>query len=256
MSEDLSHLSDEELKALGREMGVEISLPSDLESEPLPPVSPEEAAAAIDHGDPREGREGDEVPPEPPSGPRRVPGPNDDLIAAGEPPRETLEQLLLRAKLDPFGGFTEEEEQRVRDHYGYTASERRTIAERQGTADRILAKADADGYQGDLPAEVQQIWCNTSKDERTARTLIASWGMETFLTSAIHQQALMQAGREEKMAPVRKAFVEVQKRKASKKRTRASAPSTRRAWSPCTSGRGVWPRTRTRPCSRSRLRVT
>ncbi len=37
----------------------------------------------------------------------------------------------------------EQEEQALRDHYGYNASETRTRAERQAAADRIMAKAGA-----------------------------------------------------------------------------------------------------------------
>lgn len=80
-------------------------------------------------------------------------------------------------------------------------------------AARITAKLEADGYQGELPEEVERIWGNSPKDERTARTLIQAWGMQAFLGSALHLEAVEATSREQRMDPIRKAFVKAQEKK-------------------------------------------
>jgi len=74
-------------------------------------------------------------------------------------------------------------------------------------------------YQGPLPPDIEEVWGNGILDdtgqpaESTARVLIQTWGVERFRASGMHQLAVQEAGREAKMDPVRKAFIEAQRKK-------------------------------------------
>lgn len=50
----------------------------------------------------------------------------------------SLEELIAKGRAG--GVLSDAEEQRIRDHFGYTASETRTLAERDATASRITAR--------------------------------------------------------------------------------------------------------------------
>lgn len=62
-------------------------------------------------------------------------------------------------------------------------------------------------YEGELPGEVQAIWGISHESERTARQMIAAWGLDRFLRSELHRQAKYEATREARMNPIRAAFV-------------------------------------------------
>jgi len=122
----------------------------------------------------------DRDPDEPePKGPRRVPGPNDIPIRA-----ERENRLLTPA-----------EEQAIRDRYGYTATEKRTQAERQGAAQRVRDKTRL-GQPRPLPDDIERVWGQGRLDSSgfpaadTARYLIGQWGEDAFRRSAIHRAAV------------------------------------------------------------------
>ena len=70
-----------------------------------------------------------------------------------------------------------------------------------------------------LPPDIEAVWGGGRLDglgepaARTARALIAAWGLEVFRGSALHRRAVEDASREARLAPVRRAFVE-RRRKA------------------------------------------
>jgi hypothetical protein len=110
------------------------------------------------------------------SGPARRPGPNDEVILAAREQRP----------------LTEEEEQAIRDRWGYTESEKRTKAERDATARRMLGKSP----QVEIPADIGAVWGGGRLDGNghpaieTARFLINEWGLDRFRNSALHRAAL------------------------------------------------------------------
>jgi hypothetical protein len=79
-----------------------------------------------------------------------------------------------------------------------------------GPAERIAAKLSA---QGELPEEVRRIWTRTPQDERRARFLIGAWGLERFLSSALHEAAIHDFGRRREKAEVQKAFLQAMAKK-------------------------------------------
>jgi len=76
---------------------------------------------------------------EPPAGARgRLP---DGQESKGEPTPITGDRPLdAILGLDPYAPLSENEEQAVRDFWGYASSEKRTRAERQAVADRICGR--------------------------------------------------------------------------------------------------------------------
>jgi hypothetical protein len=58
-----------------------------------------------------------------------------------EPRRPATRPLKLLLKMDPYKPLSELEEQMLRDHYGYTDSEKRTRAQREDVARGIISKA-------------------------------------------------------------------------------------------------------------------
>ena len=85
------------------------------------------------------------------------------------------------------GPLTPEEEQRLRDEFGYSPSEMRSKAERDATAARIMAALAPVAV--DLPRDVAEVWW-APQDQQTAQRLIDAWGLEEFRSSAIHRMAL------------------------------------------------------------------
>jgi hypothetical protein len=107
---------------------------------------------------------------------------------------------------EPEGqALSEAEEQAIRDRYGYTESEKRTKAERDEVAARILAKT---APRSELPFDIEEVWGQGRRDSSgalaasTARVLIDAWGVERFRRSAIHQAAIAAVSREERRQPV------------------------------------------------------
>lgn len=123
-------------------------------------------------------------------GPDRKPGPNDGMISA-----EREGRLM-----------TEEEEQALRDHFGYPPTERRSKMERDLAAQRMRSKAKGDSPDEPLPADIEAVWgkgklnAQGESSADTARYLIERWGEERFRRSALHQAALEAGG---VAAPVR-----------------------------------------------------
>jgi hypothetical protein len=64
----------------------------------------------------------------------------EELDADGRP--TTLRGLMLAARMREIV-LTEREEQKIRNHYGYASSEKRTLLERDAVAARIKAKPSA-----------------------------------------------------------------------------------------------------------------
>jgi hypothetical protein len=116
-------------------------------------------------------------------GPKRVPGPNDGMIQAEHEERE----------------MTEEEEQALRDFYGYAKTETRTKAERDAAAARMITKAKIPDES--LPPDLEKVWGQERLDSsgqsaaQTAAILIEAWGEEEFRRSAIHRMALEEHSR-------------------------------------------------------------
>lgn len=121
----------------------------------------------------------DLLPEEERSGPKRVPGPNDEVILAASEGRV----------------LTEAEEQAIRDRLGYAPTEKRTRAERNAAAARVTGKL-ATGFEGALPSDIEGVWgggrldSNGALAENTARFLIGEWGLERFRGSAVHKAAV------------------------------------------------------------------
>lgn len=164
--------------------------------------------------------------PEPPLrphnlGPKKVPGPNDAVLE-GRP-------------------LTEEEEQAIRDKYGYAPTEKRTKAERDAAADRMLGKLRGEPLDPDfpppfdlppvvpfsddeelppdppLPKEVLDVWGVSDGSLSLAKYLIADWGLHRFLNSELHTQAVKERESNDRMAPIRAAYVKAVKEKEKKK---------------------------------------
>lgn len=76
------------------------------------------------------------------------------------------------------------------------------------------------GSDEPLPPDIEEVWGGGKLDgsgqpaHKTARTLIAAWGLEEFRTSAIHRNAIRELEREAKMEPIRAAFIKAKKDKA------------------------------------------
>lgn len=107
--------------------------------------------------------------------------------------------------------LSEEQEQAIRDGWGYTASETRTKAERDEAAARMISQSAQPMYEGELPEQVANVW--HGENEKQARVYIAAWGMDAFLTSQIHIAAIKQHERHAKMEPIRAAFIKAKKEK-------------------------------------------
>lgn len=141
---------------------------------------------------------------------------SDDEETPPEPGDRTLRELL---PLNPYVPLTPGEEETIRAYYGYTASERRTRAERQMVADRIASKMETmyPLFQGELPPDIAEVWCVSESSERTARTLIGGWGLIRFRNSELHTQAVKERESNDRMAPIRAAYVKAVKEKEKKK---------------------------------------
>lgn len=63
---------------------------------------------------------------------------------------------------------------------------------------------------GALPPDVAEVWKGA---EATAKTLIEAWGIEKFRNSGVHKAAVFDAGREERMKPVRAEYVKSKQKK-------------------------------------------
>jgi len=113
-----------------------------------------------------------------------VPGPNDEVILAEQEGR----------------ALTEEAEQAIRDRFGYSETEKRTKAERDQAAARILGKKPSVEIpaqrEAPLPADIEAVWGRGKLDGNghpaigTAEYLIEQWGLEVFRRSALHRAAL------------------------------------------------------------------
>jgi hypothetical protein len=74
-------------------------------------------------------------------------------------------------------------------------------------------------FEGPLPEDIERVWGQGKLDgsgmpaAETARILIQAWGLETFRTSAIHRQAVLELERDGKMETVRKGFVDAKGKK-------------------------------------------
>jgi hypothetical protein len=129
-----------------------------------------------------------------------------------EPPQpRSVEEILALPYETPL---TPWEEKAVREHFGYARSETRTRAERARVAAKIKASTADDVFLGELPPDIAEVW--KGSDENVARGLIGAWGLDAFRASALHRVALTERESEARVAPIRKAYVEAQ-RKAAKK---------------------------------------
>lgn len=152
-------------------------------------------------------------PPEPEAPEPLEPSPEDELLEADpdEPvqPLSRDEAVAVRTAVTRASSLLpdrEEElppdprpwEQEILDLHGYTSSEKRTKAERDAIAARILAKTRVP--ESRLPADIRKIWGRPDPSGLpaigTAQYLISEWGEERFRGSAVHSQALAQATRE------------------------------------------------------------
>jgi len=85
------------------------------------------------------------------------------------------------------------DEQRLREQFGYSDSERRTKLERDTAAGRIIARFDR---EVEVPADIEAVWGGRRLDGagqpaiKTARSLIEEWGLARFRRSALHRAAL------------------------------------------------------------------
>lgn len=68
-----------------------------------------------------------------------------------------------------------------------------------------------------LPPEVLKIWGVSEQSLALATDLIKAWGLSRFLNSELHTQAVKEAEADARMAPIRKAFVEAQRKKEKTK---------------------------------------
>jgi hypothetical protein len=126
-----------------------------------------------------------------------------DRLLDDEPPRrpgvEAEDEFLTKAGLaDPVA--EEEEIPPEPEHPGVVTPEQ-------------AVEAALHPFEGTLPAEVERIWCVSPQSEATARTLIQAWGLEAFLTSSLHRQAVLDASREKEMEPLRAAYLKAMKAK-------------------------------------------
>lgn len=129
--------------------------------------------------------------------------------------------------------LTEEQEQEIRDRYGYAPTEKRTKAERDAAADRMLGKlraepldlpepqrfADDEELPPDppLPREVTDVWGVSEESLSLAKSLIDAWGLNRFLNSELHTQAVKEKESSARLAPIRAAYVKAMKEKEKKK---------------------------------------
>ena len=132
-------------------------------------------------------------------------GPSVPAVGLASEPTRGIEELLL---LDPYAPLSEPEEQLVRDHFDFNPSEKRTRAEREAAADKMRAFMAPPDVQ--LPEDIAKVWW-APQDQATAKKLIAAWGLEAFRTSAIHQMALGEIRREQKLRAYRANLREGQK---------------------------------------------
>ena len=146
----LSGLSDDELKGLAADLGLDVSLPADLAHEGLGDLTPDERAKL------------------------------DALVASDRPEPPPPVYTVEDTPPDP-PALTDRQEQELRDFYGYGPSEKRTKAERDGAAKRMLANID------------------------TSQT-----------HPAVTRHAALEIEREKRLRPIREAFIAARKRKEQK----------------------------------------
>lgn len=100
-------------------------------------------------------------------------------------------------------------EQALRDRLGYSPTEKRTKAERDAAAQRMVATVpDA----GDLPDDIRAIWGHSPEDVATIQALISAWGLEAVRNSQLHKAALQEARSAKERVANQKAFLDAQKR--------------------------------------------
>ena len=87
-----------------------------------------------------------------------------------------------------------DEEQELRDHFGYSSSEKRAKAERDEVAARIVRDIFP-AIKGELPAEVKEVWGHSTSSMRMACSLISAWGLDVFLDSQVHKAARAETSR-------------------------------------------------------------
>ncbi len=107
---------------------------------------------------------------------------------------EVAADVIAKAESVPEEERTEEWEQALRDKLGYTATEKRTKAERDAAAARMIANTTPNI---ELPPDIAKVW--TGESALTAKVCIEKWGVETFRSSRLHQEALSQIERRAEM---------------------------------------------------------
>lgn len=144
-------------------------------------------------------------------------GGDSPVDAPVEPPKEPPLPPLRNEPLDlpPGEPFTDDEE--------IPPEPPDMRAKEDARAQRMIAKMrEAGWYEGPLPPDIEEVWGRGVLDgsalpaENTARSLIGAWGLDAFRESALHRVALTERESEERMAPIRKAFVEAQKKAAKR----------------------------------------
>jgi hypothetical protein len=137
--------------------------------------------------------------------------PEHSVRVEREPAQEPAEVALPVEKLISLARegklvLTEAQEQEIRDRFGYSASERRTLIERDGAAGRILEKTSR--------LEVDEaLWSGTPADRQRASVLVEAWGLEAFRGSAVHLMLIREREAQLRLARYREQFVAWQKKK-------------------------------------------
>jgi hypothetical protein len=156
--------------------------------------------------------------------------PDESIWKGEEPPRrpgvEAEDEFLVEAGLaDDPGPLSKTETERLAENL--TAVEAQPLEEELPPEPQPRPQAGShpvaqQAYTGELPQEVEEIWGGGKVDGsglpaiNMARMLIGQWGLDVFLNSSLHRQAILDATRETEMEPLRAAYLKAMKQKEKK----------------------------------------